>query len=213
MSEQVLIVGLGNPGTEYANTRHNVGFHCVTELARTHQLIFERRKKSKAKIAMGPLNGKRVILANPYTFMNRSGMSVQGLSAFYKIPAERILVIYDDLDLPLGTVRIRSKGGSGGHKGVSDIIQRLGTQDFPRIRFGIGRPQGSMDPAVYVLLPFKEKELPLVKQTIEHVIQAIETWLDEGLEVAMSRFNGPTPPEPDPNHQPPLPASSDQTDK
>ncbi len=203
-NERTLIVGLGNPGAEYAATRHNVGFRCVDALAAAHRLEWARRKKSKARVAEGRIAGRAVLLAKPQTYMNLSGSSVQGLAAFYKIPPERILVIFDDLDIPLGTLRIRPKGGSGGHKGMADIIRKLGTQDFPRIRFGISRPPERMDPAAYVLQPFRAEELPLVARTVERVVQTVETWLAEGINAAMNRYNGaeanthtqPTPPAP-----------------
>jgi PTH1 family peptidyl-tRNA hydrolase len=190
MSERYLIVGLGNPGPEYHDTRHNVGFRCADALAAARGITFEQKKKSKAKYADGTLGGKRILIAKPQTFMNLSGSSVQGLATFYQIPPKNIIVIFDDLDLPLGTLRIRSKGGSGGHKGLTDIIQRLGTQDIPRIRFGIGRPPDRMDPAAYVLRRFDPDELAIVTPTVNRVIQTIEAWLSEGIEIAMNRYNG-----------------------
>jgi PTH1 family peptidyl-tRNA hydrolase len=190
MTERYLIAGLGNPGPEYHSTRHNVGFRCADALAQVHDLTFDRRKRSKAKIAEGVICGKHVLIAKPQTYMNLSGSSVQGLAAFYKITPERMLVIFDDLDLPLGTLRIRSKGGSGGHKGLTDIIQRLGTQDFPRIRFGIGRPPGRMEAADFVLQGFSPDELPLVEQTVARAIKAAETWLTDGIDASMNRYNG-----------------------
>lgn len=189
MNERYLIIGLGNPGREYDNTRHNVGFHCVDMLARAHHLTFDS-KKSHAKIAEGTIAGQRVMLVKPHTYMNRSGSSVQGIATFYRVPPEQILVIFDDLDLPLGTLRIRQKGGSGGHRGLTDIIQRLGTREFPRIRFGIGRPPGKMDPAAYVLRRFTAEEATLVGDTTERAIQAIESWLSDGIDAAMNRYNG-----------------------
>jgi len=200
MSERYLIAGLGNPGRKYEHTRHNVGFRCVDALATAHGLSFERKKRSKAKVAGGSIAGQRVLLAKPQDYMNRSGGSVQGLAAFFKIPPERILVIFDDLDLPPGTLRIRPKGGSGGHRGMRDIIQKLGTQDFPRIRFGIGRPPGHLDPVDYVLQPFGADEKPHVARSIEQAVQAVETWLADGIDIAMNRYNGPVespPPDPD----------------
>lgn len=185
-----LIVGLGNPGREYANTRHNIGFRCVDALAARHSLVFEDKKRSKAKIALGNIQGYRVLLAKPQTYMNLSGGAVQGLAAFYQIPPAQIMVIFDDLDLPVGTLRIRPKGGSGGHKGVTSIIQRLGTRDFPRIRVGIGRPDTPMDPASYVLRPFDGPEEAEVAGAVERVILTIETWLTDGIDPAMNRFNG-----------------------
>lgn len=190
MSERYLVVGLGNPGPKYQNTRHNVGFRCVDALVAAHGLTFKPRKQSKARIADGAIAGRSVLVAKPQTFMNLSGAAVQGLAAFYKIPPDRIIVVFDDLDLPLGTLRIRPKGGSGGHKGLTDIIQRLGTQDFPRIRFGIGRPPGRMDPAAFVLYPFDERDRVLVEDTVARAVKAIETWLAEGIESAMNRYNG-----------------------
>jgi PTH1 family peptidyl-tRNA hydrolase len=190
MNERYLVVGLGNPGREYQNTRHNVGFRCADALVKAHGLAFDARKKSKAKTADGLIAGKRVLVAKPQTYMNLSGSSVQGLATFYRIPAEHILVIFDDLDLPLGTLRIRQKGGSGGHRGLTDIIQRLGTQDFPRIRFGIGRPPGKMDPAAYVLRPFDQAETTLIQGTVERAVKAVETWLTDGIDIAMNRYNG-----------------------
>jgi PTH1 family peptidyl-tRNA hydrolase len=188
--DRYLIVGLGNPGREYQATRHNVGFRCADALIKAHGLVVAAKKQSKAKVADGAIAGRRVLVAKPQTFMNLSGSSVQGLATFYKIPPERIIVIFDDLDLPPGTLRIRQKGGSGGHRGLTDIVQKLGTQNFPRIRFGIGRPPGKMDPAAFVLRPFSAEEIPLVEQAVERALKAIETWLIEGIDIAMTRFNG-----------------------
>jgi PTH1 family peptidyl-tRNA hydrolase len=190
MSERYLVVGLGNPGREYNETRHNVGFRCADALVKAHHLRFDPKKKSKGKVAEGTIAGKQVLVAKPQTFMNLSGSTVQGLASFYKIPPERILVIFDDLDLPPGTLRIRQKGGSGGHRGLTDIIRRLGTQDFPRIRFGIGRPPGRMEPAAFVLQRFSGEDEKLVAQTVERAVKAVELWLTEGINSAMNRFNG-----------------------
>lgn len=190
MSGMFLVVGLGNPGREYANTRHNIGFRCVDALAARHSLSFEDKKKSKAKIALGSIQGQRVLLAKPQTYMNLSGSAVQGLAAFYQIPPAQMMVIFDDLDLPVGTLRIRSKGGSGGHKGVTNIIQRLGTQGFSRIRVGIGRPDTPVDPASYVLQPFEGSDEVEIAEAVERVILAVETWLTDGIDLAMNRYNG-----------------------
>ncbi len=192
MSERYLIVGLGNPGREYENTRHNVGFACADALVKAHTLSYDAKKKSKAKIAVGTIVGKSILIAKPQTYMNLSGSAVQGLATFYRIPPEQILVIFDDLDLPLGTLRIRKKGGSGGHRGLTDILQRLGTQEFPRIRFGISRPPDKMDPAAFVLRRFEGDEIPLVTQTLERAVKAVETWLSEGIDAAMNHYNGTT---------------------
>ena len=185
-----LVVGLGNPGREYTNTRHNIGFRCVDALAARHNLAFEDKKKSKAKIALGSIQGQRVLLAKPQTYMNLSGSAVQGLAAFYQIPPAQMMVIFDDLDLPVGTLRIRPKGGSGGHKGVTNIIQRLGTQGFSRIRVGIGRPDTPVDPASYVLRPFEGSDEVEIAEAVERVILAVETWLTDGIDLAMNRYNG-----------------------
>lgn len=190
MVDRFLIVGLGNPGREYADTRHNIGFLCVDEIARAHGLSFSRQQAG-ALVADGLIGGRRVTLAKPQGFMNRSGQSVAGLARFYQIPLERVMVIFDDLDLPLGTIRLRKEGGAGGHKGMRDIIQRLGSEGFPRLRFGIGRPPGRTDPAAYVLRPFDAEELPVVEEARWRAVRAIETWLAEGIEIAMSRYNGP----------------------
>jgi PTH1 family peptidyl-tRNA hydrolase len=193
MSDRYLIVGLGNPGREYEDTRHNIGFRCVDALAKAHGLTYDAKKRSKAKTAEGTIAGKRALIAKPQAFMNLSGASVQGLAAFYQIPPERIIVLFDDLDLPPGTLRIRQKGGSGGHRGLTDIIQRLGTQDFPRIRVGIGRPPGKMDPAAFVLQRFSADELPLIEQVVDRASKAIETWIAEGIDASMNRYNGTLP--------------------
>ncbi|NPV68011.1 MAG: aminoacyl-tRNA hydrolase [Anaerolineae bacterium] len=189
MAERYLIVGLGNPGVKYANTRHNIGFRCVDALAERHGLSFDR-KQGKALIASGTIVGQPVLLIKPQTYMNLSGDAVSAVANFYRITPDRLLVIFDDLDLPVGTVRIRKSGGAGGHKGMISIIERLGTQEFSRIRVGIGRPSGRMDPADYVLLPFREgDESILVAETIDRVAQAVQSWLADGIEITMNRYN------------------------
>jgi len=190
MSERFLVVGLGNPGREYEHTRHNVGFRCADALVRRHGIPWEPKKKSKATVADGLIAGQRAMIAKPQTFMNLSGSTVQGLAAFYQIPPDHILVVFDDLDLPPGTLRIRPKGGSGGHKGMTDIIRKLGTQDFPRIRFGIGRPPGRMDPAAFVLQRFGSDDEAVVEDGVQRVLAAVELWLAEGIDQAMNRYNG-----------------------
>ncbi len=183
-----LIVGLGNPGVRYARNRHNVGARCLARLAATHNLEFSRRQKN-ARVARGEVGGVPVLLAIPQTFMNESGRAVAPLARFYQMPPERLMVVYDDLDLPLGAIRIRPDGGSGGHRGMQSVIDHLGTQKFPRLRVGIGRPPGQMDPADYVLQNFSPDEEPVVEEAVERAIAAIQTWLTEGLEKAMSEYN------------------------
>lgn len=190
MTERFLIVGLGNPGKKYDGTRHNIGFRCVDTLADQYGLTFDG-KKSKAKLADGTIAGQRVLLAKPQTFMNLSGEAVSGLANFYKIEPARILIVYDELDLPLGTLRLRKLGGAGGHNGMKSIIQRLGTQNFPRLRFGIDRPPGRMDPAAYVLRPFADgDESILAAETVDRAAQAIVAWLTDGIDNAMNQHNG-----------------------
>lgn len=186
--EPYLIVGLGNPGPRYAANRHNVGFRCLERLAAAHSLAFDKRQK-QARVARGTIHGWRVVLAQPQTFMNESGHAVMPLARFYRVGLERLLVVYDDLDLPLGTVRLRPEGGSGGHRGMQSIIEHLGSQDFPRLRIGIGRPPGQMDPSAYVLQDLSAEEQPLLEEALERAVAAIETWLREGIEAAMERYN------------------------
>lgn len=186
--EAYLIAGLGNPGPEHAANRHNVGFRCVERLAAAHGLVFDKRQKYGC-LALGTILDRRVVLVKPQTFMNESGRAVVALMRFYQVPPERTLIIYDDLDLPPGTVRLRPEGGSGGHKGMRSIIEHLGSRNFPRLRIGIGRPPGRMDPAAYVLQDFSAEEQPLVEEALARAVTAVETWLREGIVMAMSRHN------------------------
>jgi PTH1 family peptidyl-tRNA hydrolase len=188
MTETFLIVGLGNPGAQYARTRHNMGFRTVETLAERHGLTFSK-VEHKAQIASGMIAGQRVILAKPLTYMNLSGDSVAPLARFYKIEPDHILIIADDLDIPLGTIRIRQTGSSGGQRGIRHIIERMGTQAIPRVRVGIGRPPGRMDPAAYVLTPFKPDEEIIAVESVDRAAKAAETWLADGIEAAMNRFN------------------------
>ncbi len=190
MPELFLIIGLGNPGARYENTRHNIGFRAIERFAAKHGLAFGKIEH-KAQIASGAALGQRVLLAKPQTFMNISGDSVQPLVSFYKVPPERMIVVADDLDLPMGTVRLRKSGSSGGQNGLKHILQRLGTHDIPRVRLGIGRPPGRMDPADYVLSPWKGDEAIMAVEMQDRAVAALETWLTDGIELAMSRFNGP----------------------
>ena len=188
--EVKLIVGLGNPGPRYANNRHNVGFQCLDRLAQAHGLTFQRRE-NKALLARGQIAGVEVILAKPQTYVNLSGQAVERLARSYRVPLEDILVIYDDMDLPLGRIRLRPGGGAGGHKGVRSIIEHLGSRDFPRLRVGIGRPPGRMDPVDYVLGDFTPEERLVIEKAYERAIAAVECWLREGIVEAMNRYNHP----------------------
>ena len=185
----VLVAGLGNPGREYRENRHNIGFMLVDRLCRV-LLITPGKVQSKAIIATGQYAGKKIILAKPQTFMNLSGQSVSGLMRFYKIPHERLLLAHDDLDLPLGTIRLRPGGGAGGQKGVASTIQQLGTQNFARLRLGIGRPPGQMDPAAYVLQDFSRQEKDVVELVLDRAAKAALTFIESGLEPAMNLYNG-----------------------
>ncbi len=159
-----LLVGLGNPGREYRDHRHNIGFMVVDKLSIQFGISLTRLQ-SRALIGTGMMGDKRIILAKPQTYMNLSGQAVAGLVRFYKILPDHLLVIHDDLDLPFGTLRMRPSGGSGGHKGLTSIIEHLGTEAFSRMRLGIGRPLSGMNPADYVLEPFsieEQKVLPIV---------------------------------------------------
>lgn len=184
-----LVVGLGNPGREYVNTRHNIGFMLVDRL--TIRLGARgMRLQSKAIVITAQYEGRRLILAKPQTFMNLSGQSIQGLIHFYKLPLDNVLVAHDDLDLPLNTIRMRPGGGAGGQKGVKSTIDQLGTAEFSRLRLGIDRPPGRMDPADYVLQDFSQKEILALSGTLDRAADAALTWVVEGLNTAMNKFNG-----------------------
>lgn len=183
-----LIVGLGNPGREHKGNRHNVGFMTIDQLAKQKGISLSR-VQHKAIVGDGRIGERPVILAKPQTYMNRSGQAVAALARYYKIPLSQILVVYDEIDLPFGTLRLREKGGSGGHNGMKSVIGQLG-EDFSRLRLGIGRPPERMDPAAYVLQDFGKDELPLVNELIEEAILAIETFVTAGIDLAMSRHNG-----------------------
>jgi PTH1 family peptidyl-tRNA hydrolase len=189
-----LIVGLGNPGKTYARNRHNVGFQCLNYFARLHSIRFDHRQ-CQAKVGIGQLSGEKLLLAEPRTFVNLSGKSVAGLVHKHHIPFSDLLVIHDDLDLPLGKIRLRQSGSSGGQKGMNSIISALGSEDFPRIRVGIGRPQAekrsiSEDAIVnYVLSDFPPQEEAIVKPVIAKVAEAIDCFLTQGIEAAMNKFN------------------------
>lgn len=184
-----LIVGLGNPGPNYRQNRHNIGFMVVNALAESLNIPMQR-VEMRALVGKGLLGGERVILAKPQTYMNSSGQSVAPLARFYKIPLEQLMVIHDDLDLPFGTLRLRPLGGTGGQKGMESIIKLLGTHDFPRLRVGIGRPPGRMDPADYVLHDFDPPQQNLLPEVLDAAVKAIRTFVLEGIEASMNAYNG-----------------------
>jgi PTH1 family peptidyl-tRNA hydrolase len=188
-SGRSLIVGLGNPGPRYSGNRHNVGIRCLDQLARVHRIDIDRRR-NRVAFGLGDIEHRKVILAQPRAFMNASGRSVAPLVRFYQVPLRQLLIVYDDLDLPLGSIRLRPSGGSGGHKGMSSVIQCLGEQKaFPRLRIGIGRPPGKMDPAAYVLRNFTPDELPCVEEALDRAVSAIALWLRDGIDAAMNEYN------------------------
>ncbi|MBK8901497.1 MAG: aminoacyl-tRNA hydrolase [Anaerolineaceae bacterium] len=187
-AERFLIVGLGNPGRKYRGNRHNIGFMAVDALAAAYK-IESSKVQNKAIVGNGRIQNRAVILAKPQTYMNNSGDAVGPLARYYKVPPENVLVVYDELDLPFGTIRLREKGGAGGHNGMKSIINHLG-QDFPRVRLGIGRPPGQMPVPAYVLQDFGKDDLPLLDDVLAEAIRAIETYLREGIHLAMSRHNG-----------------------
>lgn len=189
MTEPYLLIGLGNPGREYKDTRHNFGFMLIDHLA---ERIGARGMKvqSKSIVTSGLFEETKLILAKPQTYMNLSGHSVQGLLHFYKIPHTHLLVAHDDLDLPYGTIRIRPTGGPGGQRGMANTIELLGTKDFPRLRLGIGRPPGRMDPKDYVLQNFSKDELKLMPDLLARAADAALEFVKNGLNAAMNKFNG-----------------------
>lgn len=189
MVTRYLIAGLGNPGKKYENTRHNIGFWVVDELARRYSLSFGKTER-KAVTADGMMREKRVLLAKPQTYMNASGEAVRALVDFYQIDVANVIAIYDEIDLPLGTLRMRAKGSAGGHNGIKSIIQHLGTQEFSRIRCGVSRPPGRMNAADYVLAPFAGDDVITARILTERAADAVETWLTDGIEIAMTRHNG-----------------------
>ncbi|HLI47512.1 MAG TPA: aminoacyl-tRNA hydrolase [Chthonomonas sp.] len=184
-----LIVGLGNPGQEYAGTRHNVGFAVVTLLSRRHGIPLSERG-FRALYGRGTIAGQPVCLFLPMTYMNLSGEAVGAVSRFYRIPPEEMIVVLDDVNLPVGQIRLRTQGSSGGQKGLESILQQLGTESVPRVRVGIGRPANG-DVVSYVLSRFRKEEEPLIQEAIERAADAVEDVLKEGWNVAMSRYNRP----------------------
>lgn len=184
-----LLVGLGNPGREYRDNRHNVGFMVIDRLI-VRLNAKGMKLQSKAIVTTALHEEHKLILAKPQTYMNLSGNAIQGLARFYKLPLENLLVVHDDLDLPFGTIRIRPGGGPGGQKGMASTIESLGTQGFARMRIGIGRPPGRMEPADYVLQDFSRDEMKSLSEILDHASEAALTFVMEGLDNAMNHFNG-----------------------
>jgi PTH1 family peptidyl-tRNA hydrolase len=183
-----LIAGLGNPGREYINNRHNVGFMFVNRLA-DHLGITFNRMESNALVCKLVYQGCKLILAKPQTFMNLSGQPVAALLRYYKVPLEHMMVAYDDIDLPFGSLRLRPEGGSAGHNGMKSIIKRVGTNDFARLRIGINRPPGKMEAADYVLRNFRSTELEQLPTILDRAVEATLCFVTDSIEAAMNRYN------------------------
>ncbi|NMB60925.1 MAG: aminoacyl-tRNA hydrolase [Chloroflexi bacterium] len=188
--EKYLIVGLGNPGKQYEASRHNVGFMAVDRLAARWQIEMRRHRKN-AQTGEGKFDGIPVVLAKPQTFMNNSGLSVGPLQRLYAIEANRLLVVYDDLDLAFGRIRLRAGGGAAGHHGMESIIAKLSTREFPRLRIGIGRPKHEGEEVIdFVLTDFHGSDKAKLESVLDQAADAVETFLRSGIELAMTRFNG-----------------------
>ena len=184
-----LLLGLGNPGREYRQNRHNIGFMALDRLAERLNVSFNT-VESKALLCKTDYEGSRLLLAKPQTFMNLSGTAAGSLLRYYKIPLEHFMVIYDDVDLDFGVIRLRPDGGSAGQKGMQSIVERLGTSTFPRLRLGIGRPPGRMEAADYVLQDFSRQETELLSELLDRATQAMFTFVKYGLTTAMNQYNG-----------------------
>ena len=190
MEDWHLIVGLGNPGADYAKTRHNAGFMLADLLAKRWRADWSAGKKFQSRVAKAERDGRRVVLCEPQTFMNASGEAVSAVVDCYQVPLRHLLVAVDDADLPLGEIRLRSRGSSGGHHGLESIEQRLGSRDFARLRIGIGRQKGAREITDYVLGRFGSTEAALVDKVLTVACDQVDCWLSAGIQKAMSQFNG-----------------------
>ena len=186
-----IVVGLGNPGLKYEFTRHNIGFRIVDSLAQDIEVEFKKVKSYYSLISRGMINNHKVILIKPQTFMNLSGRAVSKVVSYYKIPFQDLLIVYDDLNLEFGQVRIRKKGSAGGHKGIESIMQYLNSEDVPRLRIGIGNPlvNFNFDCVSYVLSNFNGDEKDKIKKVIQLSTEAIKTVIEDGFEKAMRKYN------------------------
>lgn len=188
-----VVVGLGNPGSQYTGTRHNIGFDVVDLLAQMWQAE-KPQQKFQGQIQQAATDGHKVLLVKPLTFMNRSGECVQPLLRFFQVPPEDLVVVCDDMNLPLGRLRWRAGGSSGGQKGLADILQRLGTEQVPRLRVGIGRPPDQMDPVNWVLAKFRPDQRQQVQQSLASSADSVQDWVSKGLTEVMNRYNRLTEP-------------------
>lgn len=190
MEPMHLIVGLGNPGADYAKTRHNAGFLLVEKLAGRWKSGWKHERKFQARVCRVERDRKKVLLAEPQTFMNLSGEAVGALAKFYQVPVENVLVVVDDADLPLGEIRLRPGGGTGGHHGLESVMQHLGSREYARLRIGIGRKDESRQITGHVLGKFGAAENALLEKVLDRAANQLECWLEHGLQKAMSQFNG-----------------------
>jgi PTH1 family peptidyl-tRNA hydrolase len=187
-SKLYLVVGLGNPGEEYLRARHNVGYLVIDRLLKTLDIELNQ-VKYHAVWSYSLLDNQEIVIAKPLTYMNESGKAIASLLNAFNLPTKQLVVVYDDIDLPLAQLRIRPRGGSGGHKGVNSIIEKLQSLDFPRVRIGIGRPRGKQEPAEYVLRSFTEREWQKIEPTLEIAVEAIKVIVTKGLNYAMNFYN------------------------
>jgi peptidyl-tRNA hydrolase, PTH1 family len=185
MEDIFLIVGLGNPGAEYAHTRHNAGFLLVEKLAAHWKCDWSNEKKFRARVAKTAQNGRRILLCEPQTFMNLSGETVGALMNFYQLPLKQLIVVVDDADLPLGTIRLRGSGSSGGHHGIESVEQHLTSREFARLKIGIGRKDGLREITGHVLGRFDKAENELLEKVLDRAAGQVKTWLEAGVEKAM----------------------------
>jgi peptidyl-tRNA hydrolase, PTH1 family len=190
MENMHLIVGLGNPGADYARTRHNAGFLVAEQLAQRWRAGWSYEKKFKARLARAEPGAQRVLLCEPQTYMNASGEAVSAVAGFFNVPLSRTIIVVDDADLPLGEIRLRAGGSSGGHHGLASVEQHLGTRDYARLRIGIGRQAGAREITGHVLGRFSSTEAQLIDKVLAVASDQVETWLDAGIQKAMSQYNG-----------------------
>lgn len=183
-----IIVGLGNPGSEYEKTRHNTGFMVIDKIAEKYNIEI-KKEKSKALIGTGEINREKVMLVKPQTFMNLSGEAVRGIMDFYKESIDNLLVVFDDIDLELGNIRIKERGSAGTHNGMKSVVQNVGTVDFKRVKVGIGKPKGNMDLVNYVLGKFFDDELKILTGSIEKAVDAVEIIVSGNVSKAMNLYN------------------------
>ena len=188
MPPEMIVVGLGNPGDRYRDTRHNIGFWCVDRLAGDHGIKLSRRQR-RALIGEGVIEGRRIVLARPRTYVNRSGEAVAYLLTRYAVSPGQLLVVYDDMDLPLGKLRLRPSGSAGGHNGVKSIIDVVGSREFPRLRLGIGRPADGVHQVEHVLGTMSPDDRRGIDEAVERAADAVASVISEGITEAMNRFN------------------------